>query len=256
MCGRFVARNDLATLTQVFRIDRLDEQVLESNYNTAPTQRVYLVATTTDAAEQDDATAQDDASGEVQRRLAIGRWGLIPSWSKERSIGARMINARAETVSTKPSFRSAFTRRRCIVPVDGFYEWRPTPARGPKQPFYIHHSDPAVALAGLAGLYEWWRDPQVVDPHDPQAWVLSCTILTMASRGWMTDIHDRMPVAVDPSDWSAWLEPTMTDRDSAERLLDQVMADGGDDPWTGYPVSTEVNKTSHNGQQLIAPLEQ
>lgn len=247
-----MARNDLATLTEVFRLERLPVQGLEPNFNTAPTQRVYVVAHTVG----DD----DDSTDVLLRRLAIARWGLIPSWAKDRSIGSRLINARAETIGEKPSFRRAFARRRCLVPLDGFYEWQASSLSGqPKQPFFIHPAQAttepeAPSPVGVAGLYEWWRDPAVVDSHDAAAWVLSCTVITTAATGWTARVHDRMPIVVAPAMQEAWLNPALTATDEVAGVLAEVLAQAGSDPWVGYPVATRVNKVANNDPSLLMPL--
>ena len=141
-----------------------------------------------------------------ERALVTGRWGLVPSWAKDPSIGSRMINARAETVAEKPAFRRAFAKRRCLIPADGYYEWyTPTDPTAPvgrsgkpvKQPFFIHPAD-GSSLA-MAGLYEWWRDPSR-DEGDPEAWRLTCTVITTDAADEIGRIHDRMPMTIARGD--------------------------------------------------------
>ena len=211
-------------------------------YNVAPTKKVYAVV--------------DKAGDEgTARSLVIARWGLVPSWAKDPSIGSRMINARAETVAEKPAFRRALAKRRCLIPADGYYEWYlPTSPDAPvgkggkplKQPFFIHPAD-GSSLA-MAGLYEWWRDPTRED-DDPQAWRLTCTVITTEASDAVGRIHDRMPMTIARADWATWLNPD-EGADSAGGLLVPAM-DGSLD---AYPVSTLVNSVRNNGPELLEPL--
>ena len=248
VCGRFVARNDPGFLAERFSVTAVAERTLPPNFNTAPTQDVYIVRQT---------AAADSPGG---RRLDIARWGLVPSWARDPSLSARMINARVETVAEKPSYRASFASRRCIVPVDGFYEWQSPPPGSPsgrrKQPYYLHRADDAELA--LAGLYDWWRDPAVTDAEDPAAWLLSTTILTTAARGPVARIHDRSPVIVAPHLWDDWLDPQIPGRE----VIGQILAsEAGDDPagdagavWRIDPVSTAVNSVRNNGPELLAPV--
>ena len=139
------------------------------------------------------------------------RWGLVPSWAKDPSIGSRLINARMETVTEKPAFRRAFAKRRCLLPADGYYEWYGA-ERGKKQPFYITRRD-GRPLA-MAGLYEFWRAPDA-DPEDRDAWLVTCTVLTTTAEDDVGRIHDRMPLMVPPDRWAEWLDPANDDTDAA-----------------------------------------
>jgi putative SOS response-associated peptidase YedK len=180
------------------------------------------------------------------RELRIVRWGLVPSWAKDVSIGSRLINARAETVSTKPAFRRAFARRRCLLPADGFYEWQAA-GDGPharKQPYFIHRPDGGVLA--FAGLYELWRDPAVPD-GDPDAWLWSATIITTRAPDDLGKIHDRTPMVIEPARWADWLDPGQADETALHALLAPAVSGG----LTSYPVSTEVNSVRHNGPGLI-----
>jgi len=243
MCGRYVARNDVESLRTQFSITQTTERVLAANYNTAPTQEVYIVVDV----EQDGTNRQ--------RRLDVARWGLIPSWAKDQSMASRMINARAETVGEKPTYRSSFARRRCLVPVTGIYEWQAS-SHGPKQPYFLHaagsdtaaSSEPADASdVGLAGLYSWWRDPAVVDSDDRAAWLLTMSILTTAADPSMADIHDRMPIPVPSGAYSAWLDPHAAGAD----VLPEILSSLPQRCWTGYPVSRAVNNARAHGPHLV-----
>ena len=242
MCGRYAAAKDPAALAEEFEVASAPDEELQPDYNVAPTKKVYLVV--------DKPT--DDGP---QRALVVGRWGLVPSWAKDPSIGSRMINARAETVAEKPAFRRAFAKRRCLVPADGYYEWyQPTSPDAPtgrsgrplKQPFFIHPAD-GSSLA-MAGLYEWWRDPTRSD-DDPAAWRLTCTVITTEASDAVGRIHDRMPMTIPRADWATWLDPAHGPQDAA-RLLVPAAAEA----LTAYPVATLVNSVRNNGPELIAPL--
>src|SRR3984885_12947334 len=194
MCGRYASARKRIELLEEFRVerDRVSEP-LEPDYNVAPTKRVYAVMTrdqrpsesssASSAASSDG--APDGANGRsgragppgVARELRVVRWGLVPFWAKDPKIGSRMINARAETVSSKPAFRHAFKRRRCLLPADGYYEWQSQPGAA-KQPIYISRAD-GRSLA-LAGLYELWRDP-AVGRDDEDAWLWTATVITTSA---------------------------------------------------------------------------
>jgi putative SOS response-associated peptidase YedK len=178
----------------------------------------------------------------------IARWALIPSWSKDAKNGAKTINARIESVAEKPSFRSAFKSRRCIIPADGYYEWYTLSTQGtkspsPKQPFYIHRKDDR-SLA-MAGLYEYWRDPEGGDL------IISATIITTSSEGQIASIHDRMPVLLPRDRYDAWLAPAPAPINSLLALLD---IGGEDQHLVCDPVSQRVNSARNNGAELIEPL--
>src|SRR5262245_30614970 len=194
MCGRFTLRTPMTVLVEHFALEvRADRQLplFEARYNIAPTQEVLAVR-------------EVDGAREASKL----RWGLIPSWSKEPGGGPPMINARSETLAEKPTFRTAFRRRRCIIPADGFYEWRKSDegAKGKKQPYWIHRSDGGPV--GFAGLWESWRDS-----------IESCTIVTTAANRTLSQLHDRMPVILAPGDYAEWLNPAIEDPAKLEHLL-------------------------------------
>lgn len=249
MCGRYASAKDPDALIEEFEVEEsLVEKPLYADYNVAPTKQVYTVLS------QRASEAPEDAA--AQRQLRVVRWGLVPSWAKDPSIGSRMINARAETVAEKPSFRRAFGKRRCILPADGYYEWYtptgdnvPLTARGKpvKQPFYIHRAD-GRSLA-MAGLYEWWHDKSK-ERDDPEGWLITATIITTSATDAVGRIHDRMPVVIGAADWERWLDPAVGQRE----LLEELMVPAQTSPLAAYPVSVQVNSVRNNGPELVEPL--
>jgi putative SOS response-associated peptidase YedK len=193
-----------------------------------------------------------DQAGEREgvRELRVVRWGLVPFWAKDISIGSRLINARSETVASKPAFRRAFARHRCLLPADGFYEWEKSgdSKKPTKQPYYIRREDGGVLA--FAGLYELWRDKDRPD-DDPDSWLWTATIITTRAEDEVGRIHDRMPMVIEPARWADWLDPAAT---SAE-ALHGLMTPAASVHLTTYPVSTEVNSVRHNGPGLIEPME-
>ena len=216
MCGRFTLRSAPDALAAQFEIDALEPYA--ARYNIAPTQPVLAVI-----------RADDRRVGHFLR------WGLVPSWAKDPRIGSRMINARAETVAEKPSFRAAFRRRRCLIPADGYYEWAAKP--GGKQAWYIHRADDACFAFG--GLWEHWE-------HDGTV-IESCAILTCAANARLAAIHDRMPVVIEPADYSRWLAPEQAG--PAPIALLRAM---GEDYFTLRQVTKRVNSPRHDGPDCIA----
>ncbi len=215
--------------------DRVDEP-LTPDYNVAPTKPVYAVVTRAPRAEPEKA----------QRELRVVRWGLVPSWAKDLSIGSRLINARAETVSEKPAFKGAFARRRCLLPADGYFEWQPPPAgtKAPKQPYFI--CAPDHSPLAFAGLYEFWRD-MTMPADDPAAWLWTATIITTSAPDELGEIHDRMPMVIDPKSWTDWLDPGNTEVADVRALLAPAATTG----LISYPVASLVNSVRNNGPELI-----
>jgi putative SOS response-associated peptidase YedK len=259
MCGRYASARSRIELLEEFAVDRdRADEPLQPDYNVAPTKPVYAVITRAPRPGQDQAESPgpDDGpstarpAGEPAQRpvreLRVVRWGLVPSWAKDASIGSRLINARAETVSEKPAFRSAFAKRRCLLPADGYYEWQPPPAgtKGPKQPYYIFRHDHS-ALA-FAGLYELWRDRSVAT-EDSAAWLWTATIITTTAPDELGEIHDRMPMVIDQASWTDWLDPGNTDVADVRALLAPAATTG----LISYPVATLVNSVRNNGPELI-----
>jgi putative SOS response-associated peptidase YedK len=251
MCGRYASARKRQDLLEEFRIDR--DRVsddLEPDYNVAPTKPVYAVLTRGGRGPGEGAAPRQERGADaVARELRVVRWGLVPFWAKDPSIGSRMINARAETVDAKPAFRRAFAKRRCLLPADGFYEWLKVADQGKtrKQPYYIHRTDGGVLA--FAGLYELWRDKSVPDDH-PQAWLWTAVIITTSAEDEVGRLHDRMPMVIDPARWGDWLDPANGDAAHVHALLAPAAASG----LASYPVGTDVNYVRNNGPALIEPL--
>jgi putative SOS response-associated peptidase YedK len=223
MCGRFVLMTVGRDLAQHFGLK--EEIELEPRYNIAPTQVVAIV--------------RNEESG-GRRELRLVKWGLIPFWAKDTKIASRLINARAESVAEKPAFRAAFKNRPCLVPADGFYEWKKT--KGKKQPYFFGLAD-GKPLA-FAGLWERWKAPEgdIIE---------SCTILTTDANELLQPIHDRMPVILKPEDYDLWLDPKMKKPELVKPLLQPFPPD----QMAGFPVSEKVNKADHDGPECVRPLD-
>lgn len=219
MCGRYLLTTPVDALGQLFRFT--ERPNLGARYNIAPTQDVPIVRRT--------------RSGEG-RELLMVRWGLVPYWADEVKIGNRLINARAETIERTPAFREAYRRRRCLVPADGFFEWRKQGKT--RQPLLIRRRDQAPFA--FAGLWERWRQP------DGQI-LRSCAIVTCPANPLVAAVHDRMPVILDPSDFERWLDPEAADG----RTLLQPCPD----EWLeAYEVSPRVNSPANDDPECIVPL--
>ena len=222
MCGRFTLTATGEELAEEF--DLPHAPALAPRYNIAPTQPVVAVRLHPETA---------------VRELEFFHWGLIPHWAKDPNIGSRMINARGETVAEKPSFRAAFRYRRCIIPASGFYEWRKE--NGHKQPYYIYHTEGRVLA--LAGLWEHW---QGADGSE----IESCTIITTRPNERIGELHDRMPVVLQPEDYSTWLSGNGRHQSDLQHLL-RSAPEGLLD---AHPVSTYVNRPANEGPECVAPL--
>ena len=256
MCGRYAAATPVSKLVEIFNAE-LDPRLAQGQagpgglaewthprWNIAPTDQVAAVI----ERERDD---------DVKRLLVGLHWGLVPSWAQDRSGAARLINARAETVASKPSFRKAFAARRCLIPADGYYEWQQLAEPGGikrshprKQPYFIYpaSNEPESDIMAMAGIYEYWHDPLALDGTDP--WLVSCSILTTSASDDLGIVHDRMPVQVRRENWAAWLDPAMTNPELARELM-----------WFPEPgamharqVSTAVNSVRNDGPGLIEAI--
>ena len=216
MCGRFTLRTSPQAIAKAFQL--ADLPAFTPRYNIAPTQQVLAIQ------------LQDE-----RREAKFLHWGLIPSWADDPKIGNRLINARADGVASKPSFRSAFKRSRCLVVADGFYEWQK--AGKAKQPYFIRlKTDQPFAFAGLAE--HWRRGEQAID---------SCTLITTEPNELMADIHDRMPVILSPDDYDLWLDPEFQDKEKLQSLLRPYPAD----ELAAYPVSTVVNNPRNEKPECV-----
>jgi putative SOS response-associated peptidase YedK len=250
MCGRYASSRRPEDLVEEFEIDKVElKETLAPDYNVAPTKQVYAVV----QRPNEPASCDEGTDTPTQRQLRTLKWGLVPFWAKEPSIGNKMINARMETVHEKPAFRRPFAARRCLLPADGYFEWYPTEQKTKagkplKQPFFIHPADGGVMA--MAGLYEIWRDP-TRDEDDPERFLWTCTVLTTTAEDSVGHIHDRMPLLVEPDRYDAWLDPSHADVDDLKKLL--VPAAPG--RLEAYPVSTAVNSVRNNGPDLLDPLD-
>ncbi|HEX8720105.1 MAG TPA: SOS response-associated peptidase [Pyrinomonadaceae bacterium] len=217
MCGRYAQRTDPKRLAKEFKV----AEVINASprYNIAPTQEVLAV--------------RESADG---REMTLYKWGLVPSWAEDASVGAKLINARSETVTEKPSFRDAFRRRRCVIPADGFYEWRRVEGR--KQPFFFRMRDERPF--GFAGLWERWEGEggRVIN---------SCAILTTEANEVLRPVHDRMPVILHPDDYELWLGAEARELEHVKEMLRPYPAE----EMVGYPVGTGVNSPRNQGAGLL-----
>lgn len=227
-------------LVASFGINATHTEELVASYNVAPTDEVPLIVGRLDK------TGDKAASPRIDRQLLTARWGLVPSWSKDPKSGARLINARRETVTEKPSFRKAAANRRALVPADGYYEWQKT-AHG-KIPNYLHN-ETNEPLA-FAGLYEYWPDPTLPDDH-PDKWLRTCTIITAAATDALGHIHDRTPVIVPPDLYADWLDPGTTSPTEVQQLLESMP----EPRLVPRIVSTKANSVRNNGPELIEPAD-
>jgi putative SOS response-associated peptidase YedK len=222
MCGRFTQQRPASELAEIFAAEPLADE-LGARFNIAPTDDAYVVV------ERED-----------RRAVAAFRWGLIPHWSNDLRAGSRMFNARAETITTSPAFRDAFARRRCLVPVDGFYEWRR--AGTVRQPYLVTRADGLPLV--LAGLWAGWRDPSTDQVRR------TFTIVTTTPNHAIADLHDRMPVLLPESSWDRWLP-----RGAAEPAeLLAMLEPTNDVELRIHPVERHVNDVRRDGPELIEPL--
>jgi putative SOS response-associated peptidase YedK len=228
MCGRFTSTVAPGDLAAYFEVDEVVAEDLGPRWNVAPTDEVYAVA---------------ESASSRQRRLGTFRWGLVPFFAKDASGGARMINARAETLLEKPAFRRPFERFRCLVPADGFYEWQAVEGRTRKQPWYFRRKDGDVLA--FAGLWSVWRPQRGSD----EGRIVSCSIITGAPNELVQPIHDRMPVLLPPSAWGEWLDPANDDVDALRELLVPAPAE----LFEATPVIDAVSNVRNDGPHLLEP---
>lgn len=251
MCGRFGDFRSLQDLIGLFGVDPVyvpdDVRIRRPSWNVAPTTPVRVVV------ERPGAAREGLARPEPLRSIRLARWGLVPRWAQDPSVGVRMINARAETLTERPAFREALSVRRCLVPADGYYEWRAT--AGGKQAYWIHPEDgvatgaQATGAAGgvaFAGLYEFWRDPA-------GEWLPTCTVITAAAESGppkLRAIHDRRPVVLPARVWDAWLDPSLTDPVAALAILATAPP-----AMVATPIGGAVGSVRNDGPGLLEPVE-
>jgi putative SOS response-associated peptidase YedK len=257
MCGRYASSRSPGDLVIEFEIEENDlEENEPARFNVAPTETVPVVVERMvdpePVTDETDADAVEPVPAHAVRRLRPLTWGLVPSWSKDRTGGARMINARAETLLDKPAYRKAAIARRCLVPADGWYEWQVSPSerdqkgKPRKQPFFIHPAD-GTGLA-FAGIYEFWRDSGL-HADDPNAWLVTFAVITTAAEPGLDVIHDRMPLVLPSERWSDWLDPQVREQDDVRALI--VPPEPG--RFAAVPVSTRVNSVRNDGPELLEP---
>jgi putative SOS response-associated peptidase YedK len=223
MCGRFVQVERPEFYAEHFGTDFVRSETITPSWNVAPTMNVYAVA-----------------QHEGDRILTSFRWGLVPFWAKDRKIGSRAINARIETATEKPMFKDSFAKRRCLIPVDGFYEWE-RKQKG-KLPHYIHATNGAPL--SVAGLWASWRDPETEER------LLTCTILTGEPNSLVKPIHDRMPVVIPMENWAQWLDP----EENNLELVRNLAAVHPSSEMSSHPVSTLVNRVTNDTADNLRPL--
>ena len=229
MCGRYVSTSAPGEIAKYFGADAVSDVVLEESYNVAPTNDVYAVL---------------EVGG--VRRVEPLHWGLVPIWAKDLKVGNRMINARSETLAERNAYKRAYRKRRCLIPADGFYEWKRQPGSTRKQPFYIHRTDDEPLA--FAGLWEIWKGPD----RSGDEVVRSTTIVTGPANDLMAEIHDRMPVILPPDAWGTWLDPEDDDLEALGKLL--VPAPSG--LLTMHRVSTDVGNVRNKGAGLIDEVDE
>lgn len=240
MCGRYAASKDPATLTAEFEAaDLTGGEGLSADYNVAPTKTVPTVV----QRHPRDADGQVLEDEPATRQLRLMRWGLVPFWAKDPSVGNKMINTRAETATEKPAFRKALSSRRCLVPADGWYEWK----RDGKEKEAFYMTGPGDASLAFAGIWETWRKPGTDDPP-----LVTFSVLTTDSVGQLTEVHHRMPLLLPAENWGEWLDP---DRADVTELLSPTPLSFVD-TLELRPVSNRVNNVRNNGPELIARTEQ
>ncbi len=240
VCGRYAAAAAQDTLVEEFRIDAVVGPLPAPSYNIAPTDQVPAIWTRPVAG---------SSPATYQRQLTALRWGLVPSWAKAPDHGARLINARLETVGEKPSFRRAVAVRRCLLPAIGYYEWYPVTdsrtGKARKQPVFLRPADGRLLV--MAGLYEFWKDRTAQETD--QEWVRTCTIITTRASDSIGRIHERMPVTIGGDDWDAWLSPDVDAREALALVNASPITE-----LDAYDVAPLVNRVGTDGAELIEPL--
>lgn len=233
MCGRYALNISGDDLALEYDATNPNSAYMASNWNISPTTTIPFI--------------NERRNGALSRQISLASWGLIPSWAKDASRQANAINARVESISEKPSFRSAFKARRCLVPVTGYYEWATELGRyRPKQPFFIS-SDSSKTLA-IAGIYEEWLNPE------SNQILTTAAIITRSAAGKVAPIHNRMPVILPKSLWSTWLKPDQLSTSEVSDYLNLLDLPNPDAQLQFWPVSDMVNNARNSGQQLAQPI--
>lgn len=229
MCGRYVLTTPGEVLAQIFETAPPPEETLKAivpRYNISPTQQVPIV--------------RHAAAGPGERELALVQWGLVPHWAKDKAIGNSLINARAETAAEKPSFRDAMKRRRCLIPADGFYEWKKL-GKG-KQPFLLRLK--GGETFAFAGLWSQWKNPESASTLE------TCAILTTTPNELTATVHDRMPVILPEATWKRWLDEAPPGTPFTDLFLSYPAA-----KMEVFPVSKRVNSPANEGPENIVPVQ-
>ncbi len=221
MCGRFAMHTDLSTLKRLFDIRHAAAEVIQS-YNIPPSQRIAVVIK------------------KEKRLLEKFYWGLVPFWANDKSIGSKMINARKEGLASKNAFKAAFKRKRCLIPANGFFEWK---KENGKQPWYFHLLE--AKTFAFAGLWDEWKGGGEDEPYR------SCTIITTDSSKGVSDIHHRMPAVLKPEKYDEWLDPENQDMDRLESILEKHLVVD----FQRYPVSRKVNSPKNDNPECIVPVD-
>ena len=249
MCGRYALRTEIADLVEEFEVDEdLTGGTATRSTNVAPTTTPPVVV---------ERVPREDPDAPPVRSLRALRWGLVPSWSKDASGAARMVNARVESLLEKPAFVKAALTRRCLVPVDAWYEWQTSAtARTPdgkplKQPFAVANADGSVL--SLAGVYEFWKDPAKAE-DDPTRWLVSFAVVTTEAEPGLDRLHERMPLVVPPELRDAWLDPAVDDAEEVEELLGVMPRDLFATELTAWPVSRRVGNVRNADDDLLAEV--
>jgi putative SOS response-associated peptidase YedK len=233
MCGRYAASRSPDDLVMEFEAVRAEGQPpLTPDYNVAPTKDVYVVR------QKKERDAEGALTGGSHRELRAVRWGLVPSWAKDVSVGNRLLNARVESLTDKPAFRTAARTRRCLVPADGWFEWAKRLDTPTKQPYFITPQDGSVLA--LAGLWEVWGRGEER--------LYTCTVVTSPAVGALSEIHERMPLVLPPDRWADWLDPARQDVEELVRPTPPEVVEALE----LRPVSTAVNNVRNNGPKLLA----
>lgn len=236
MCGRYASSRRDIELTSELQVDSVVGEELPASWNVAPTQPARVVLE----------RIGDGPVTRPERQLRSLTWGLIPSWATDPRVGARLINAREETVTTRRAYRVAASLRRCLVVADGYYEWERRAAGEGTVPHFLHDGG---RLLTFAGLYELWTDP-ALPADDPERWVRSFTIVTTTAPDALGHIHDRSPVVIPPALRDDWLDPSVTRHDDVRQLLDAAPTP----VFSAYQVSTAVNNHRNDGPRLVEPI--